>query len=207
LAKVIEDGKDYIAHGGGSDSADRYIEPTILNYGRDWDAFEKSEAMQEELFGPVMPIITYSDINQCVEFVRDRPKPLGLYVFTNNNAVSETMLRRTSSGGAIVNDVVVHLSNPELPFGGVGDSGMGSYHGQRSFDCFSHHKAVLRRTPMFDAPQRYPPFTEFNQQFLEFLQKPVFSAMFQKALNFDPKNIAILVLLAKIIHSTLNPRL
>jgi hypothetical protein len=96
--------------------------------------------MSDEIFGPLSPIFRYKTTSEVVNFIRARPKPLGMYCFTTDDKVAQEMLTRTSSGGAIINDVVVHLSNSELPFGGVGNSGMGSYHGKRSFDSFSHHK-------------------------------------------------------------------
>jgi aldehyde dehydrogenase (NAD+) len=131
--------------------------------------------MQDEIFGPVLPIFRYSDLDQqVIPFIRARPKPLALYLMTEDATVAKNVVERTSSGGLVVNDVMMHLNNPSLPFGGVGDSGMGNYHGKHSFDAFSHAKAVLHRSTMMDVPQRYPPYTDSKQSFLNFVQHPTF---------------------------------
>jgi hypothetical protein len=128
-----------------------------------------------------------------IPFIRAAEKPLALYCFTADAAVGERVLRSTSSGGAIINDVVVHLANPQLPFGGVGASGMGCYHGDASFNCFTHRKSVVKRVTQCDVPLRYPPFTRQNQR----LMLPVFTPL----LNYyyavlarvvtDKKNVAL----------------
>jgi len=101
------------------DPSERYIEPTVVDFGTDEHAFASSEIMQDETFGPIIPIFRFKEIPQVINFIRARPKPLGLYCFCTNESISDEILRRTSSGGAIINDVIMHLSNNELPFGGV----------------------------------------------------------------------------------------
>lgn len=114
--------------------------------------------MQEEIFGPILPIISYDSLPAAIEFINQRPKPLALYVFSKNDKHVERVLAETSAGGACVNDTLLHIVNPNLPFGGVGDSGIGAYHGQSSFQLFSHQKSVLKRSFLIDDPVRYAPY-------------------------------------------------
>ena len=113
--------------------------------------------MQEEIFGPLLPIIEFGDISEVIDFINRRPKPLALYVFSNNKDFQQVIISKTSSGGVCVNDTVIHLSSPRLPFGGVGNSGFGKYHGKAGFDTFSNAKSVLYQTLLFDIPRRFPP--------------------------------------------------
>jgi aldehyde dehydrogenase (NAD+) len=142
-------------------AATRYIAPTIL---QEVDPF--SPIMQEEIFGPLLPVLPIEDMDDAVAFVNARPKPLALYVFAEDGTISQEILRRTSSGGAVVNHVMMQLSVPDLPFGGVGESGMGAYHGKKSFDTFSHEKAVLERSTRFDPSLMYPPYTKQKRRWL-----------------------------------------
>ncbi len=146
------------AIGGGSDRDSLFIEPTVLV-----DVDPASEVMQEEIFGPILPILTYRTLDEAIDFVNDRDKPLALYVFTNNRKTREAVLGRTSSGGAAVNQTVLHLAVPDLPFGGVGPSGMGAYHGRTSFEAFSHRKAIMSKPTVVDPDLLYPPYTEFKK--------------------------------------------
>jgi aldehyde dehydrogenase (NAD+) len=139
-----------VVYGGRYDNERRLIEPTLLD-----EPDPAAPVMQEEIFGPILPILAYDELDDALRFVRERPKPLALYVFTESAAVARETLRRVSFGGGCVNDTVLHLSSPYLPFGGVGASGIGGYHGQASFETFSHHKSVLRQTTRFDLPFRY----------------------------------------------------
>ncbi|XP_073385182.1 aldehyde dehydrogenase family 3 member H1 isoform X2 [Physcomitrium patens] len=150
-----------IVHGGERDEKKLYIAPTLV-----CDALMDSFLMSEEIFGPILPIIKVQGEQEAIDIINARPKPLAAYVFTTNKAVEERMVKNVSSGGMVVNDTVMHFVNPGLPFGGVGESGMGSYHGKFSFDAFSHKKAVLYRTSLGDFPARYPPFTTKKQNFL-----------------------------------------
>ncbi|MFH2132384.1 MAG: aldehyde dehydrogenase family protein, partial [bacterium] len=112
----------------------------------------------EEIFGPVLPILTFETIEQVIPAINARPKPLALYLFSNNRKTQNRITSGISYGGGCINDTLIHLATPHLPFGGVGDSGMGNYHGKASFDGFSHHKSVLTKSFWFDNPFRYPPF-------------------------------------------------
>ena len=167
LVEMIEDSKDYIVKGGHCDEAQCFIEPTVMDFGTDTDAFVSSKLMGEEIFGPVMPVLRYESLDQVLDQIRERPKPLTLMCFTTNRLVRERVLRETSSGGAVVNDCMVQHANSALPFGGVGNSGMGGqYHGKASFDVFSHKKSVLYKTFYLDLAQRYPPYSLFDKKFL-----------------------------------------
>ncbi len=143
-----------VAFGGEVDAAARYVAPTVLT-----EVDLRSPLMEEEIFGPLLPIIEVSSTDEAIAFVRERPRPLALYTFSNSAAVNEKVLRQTSSGGAVTNDVMVHFGATELSFGGVGSSGTGGYHGRASFDAFSHYKGVVKRRFLLDLKVRYPPYT------------------------------------------------
>ncbi len=147
-------GSGKIVTGGETNEADKYIAPTILD-----NVTADSLIMQEEIFGPILPILEYNTIEEAIQFINERPKPLALYVFSKNNAIVEQVLTQTSSGGSCVNDTVMHIANSQLRFGGVGDSGVGSYHGQFSFDTFSHRKSVFIKSNLIDIPLKYPPYS------------------------------------------------
>ena len=115
--------------------------------------------MGEEIFGPVMPVIAYGSVEEAERFVKARPKPLALYLFTRGRALEDRFLRYVPFGGGCVNDTIVHLATSEMGFGGVGASGMGSYHGKKSFDTFSHEKSILKKALWLDMPMRYQPYT------------------------------------------------
>jgi aldehyde dehydrogenase (NAD+) len=125
--------------------------------------------MQEEIFGPLLPILPVKDVGEAIEFVNAGPKPLALYLFSSDRRVRRAVLARTSSGGAVVNDCAVHFGIDGLPFGGVGASGLGAYHGRFGFDTFSHLKAVLERTTWLDPDLRYPPYAEAKRRWVEWL--------------------------------------
>lgn len=143
-----------IACGGRSDKADLYIEPTVLT-----KVFPDSLIMSEEIFGPILPILLVSNIEDAIGFVNSRTKPLALYLFTKDNDVQNKVISETSSGGVCINDVLMHMVVPDLPFGGVGQSGIGAYHGRNSFTTFSHAKGILTKSTYGDLPLRYPPYT------------------------------------------------
>ncbi|MEE2828459.1 MAG: aldehyde dehydrogenase family protein [Myxococcota bacterium] len=144
-----------VVQGGGHDRDDLFIEPTILK-----NVAPDSPVMSEEIFGPILPVLTWEDLDEAIEFINDRPKPLALYVFTSKGKTRDAVLSRTSSGGACVNQTVMHLGVPDLPFGGVGASGMGAYHGRSGFETFSHRKSVFKRGTLVDVPLIYPPYSE-----------------------------------------------
>ncbi len=159
LVEMISDGE--VALGGEYDEDDLYIEPTVLHpVGVD------CPAMQEEIFGPVLPVVEFRDIDEAVRFVNERPRPLVTYVFAEEQQVADRVIRETTSGGVSVNETLLHLLVPDLPFGGVGESGMGRYHGEWGFREFSNLKAVFRRSTNFDPQFRYPPYSEFDEKLM-----------------------------------------
>jgi aldehyde dehydrogenase (NAD+) len=141
-----------IVHGGQRDADDLYFAPTLL-VGVGWDA----PVMQEEIFGPILPLLEFDALDEAVARLRERPTPLAFYLFTPDRATQDRVLAETRSGGICLNDVVLHMIGKEMPFGGLGESGLGAYHGRASFDCFSHRRPVLRRPFAFDSKLRYPP--------------------------------------------------
>ncbi len=144
--------EENIYEGGETDKEERYFAPTILT-----DVKENSPVMQDEIFGPVLPVLTFHDLNEVVQFINRKEKPLVLYYFSENKKRQKDFLNKTYSGDALINEVVLHFTNFSLPFGGVGYSGMGSYHGKHSFETFSHARSVVKNTTLFDLPFRYPP--------------------------------------------------
>ncbi|XP_062872531.1 aldehyde dehydrogenase family 3 member A2-like isoform X2 [Trichomycterus rosablanca] len=145
-----------VAVGGDSDKSQCYIAPTVLK-----DVSPHARIMQEEIFGPVLPIVAVSDISEAIQFINEREKPLALYVFSSDKKVIKRMLNQTTSGGVVVNDVIMHYTVNSLPFGGVGKSGMGRYHGKHSFDQLSHKRACLVKSLAMESlnKPRYPPLT------------------------------------------------
>jgi aldehyde dehydrogenase (NAD+) len=141
-----------IAHGGQMDAADLYLAPTILT-----DAPADAPVMHDEIFGPILPVCPFDTLPDVLALLRDRPTPLALYLFTQDRAVQNRLITQTRSGGMCINDTVLQMINHDLPFGGLGESGFGSYHGKAGFDCFSHHRAILRRSTAIDPRLRYPP--------------------------------------------------
>ena len=146
-----------IRHGGRVDATDRYIEPTLLD-----DVAVDSAVMCEEIFGPVLPIVEIESMEQAIEFINDREKPLALYVFAKEE-YAKRVIALTSSGGACINDVIMHIANEYMPFGGVGNSGMGRYHGRDSLYAFSHRRATLTSSTRIDTPFRYMPYKWFKR--------------------------------------------
>ena len=143
--------------GGEKDAHGRFMPLTVL----DNISFE-SPVMQEEIFGPILPLIPFTDLQWAVDQIRARPKPLALYLFTKDTAVERKILSEVSFGGGCINDTIVHLATPYMPFGGVGTSGMGNYHGKQSFYTFSHEKSVMKKSLLVDLPMRYHPYSEKN---------------------------------------------
>lgn len=152
-----EGGYESTICGGHGDRETRYLPPTVLS-GVQPDA----ALMQQEIFGPILPVLTVTDIDEAIAFVNDRDKPLALYVFSSNDDVIDRVIANTSAGGVCVNHAVLHVAIGELPFGGVGASGMGSYHGKAGFDTFTHRKAVLRKPTRPDPPLMYPPYKSWK---------------------------------------------
>ena len=144
-----------IAIGGQTDEQDRYISPTVLV-----DVKASDAVMQEEIFGPILPVLAVQSIDDAIDFVNARPHPLALYVFAEDQKVNDKVVASTTSGGVTVNGTIFHMTGPFLPFGGVGESGMGAYHGRAGVDTFQHLKPVLKRSTRVDAPLAYPPYTK-----------------------------------------------
>ncbi len=153
-----------ITKGGDNDRASLTIYPTVLENVK-WN----SPVMQEEIFGPILPVITYDNFKDALERIRLRPKPLALYLFTRDNAIRRHVLRNISFGGGCVNDVLLHVASSYLPFGGVGNSGMGSYHGKASFETFTHFKSIVDKGGLMDPSVRYRPYTEMKKKLLRWL--------------------------------------
>jgi aldehyde dehydrogenase (NAD+) len=150
LTAYLDDGE--IACGGRGDAAGRYLAPTILTRPR-----MDSPVMTEEIFGPILPVIEYADIGEVLGHLRRSPEPLAVYLFTHDSALRDAVIGGTASGGVCVNDTILQILGAHLPFGGVGRSGMGAYHGKAGFDCFSHRRTVMERPLGMDARFRYPP--------------------------------------------------
>ena len=161
LCNLLEENK--IVIGGKVDVDALKIAPTVLD-NITWE----DKVMQEEIFGPILPIMTFNNVYEVVEIIEDRPHPLALYIFSNNKKTIHNVTQLCRYGGGCVNDVVVHLATPEMPFGGVGASGMGSYHGKFGFDIFSHKKSILDKKTWFDLPIRYQPYSEICDKLLKF---------------------------------------
>jgi aldehyde dehydrogenase (NAD+) len=155
LSALLRDGE--VAFGGQSDAGERYIAPTVLRNVR-----PDAPIMREEIFGPILPVLPVRDVDAAIEFVGGREKPLALYVFTNDAATEEKVVAGTSSGGVCVNGTLLHIANPAMPFGGVGPSGMGAYHGRHSFETFSHRKSVVTKGRRIDPKFMYPPYSKFK---------------------------------------------
>ncbi|KAJ4837754.1 Aldehyde dehydrogenase 3 member H1 [Turnera subulata] len=164
LANLLDEDKvsDKIVYGGERDKTKLRFAPTIL-----LDVPLDSLIMNEEIFGPLLPIITVNRIEESFRVINSRAKPLAAYLFTNNKKLKKQFVKSVSAGGLALNDTALHLTVNSLPFGGVGESGMGSYHGKNSFDAFSHRKAVLYRHFLLDIPLRYPPYTRVKQRILK----------------------------------------
>ncbi len=162
LVGLLESGT--IAHGGEHDESQKYIEPTLLT-----DVSPDSKAMADEIFGPILPLLKVASVDEAIDFVNERDKPLALYVYTKNKQVAQKVIAHVSYGGGAINHSWLHLGVPGLPFGGVGESGMGAYHGQHSFDVFSHKKSILDKPTMIDPKLTYPPYDDFKTKVIKFL--------------------------------------
>jgi aldehyde dehydrogenase (NAD+) len=153
LVGLLSSGKAVV--GGQTDASERYIAPTVLV-----DVSPHSPIMQEEVFGPILPVLEIGSVEAVIEWVNSRPRPLGLYVFAEDLSVAERILEATESGDAAINDCTIHPLVPELPFGGVGDSGMGKYHGRWGFEAFTNARGVLYHSAKVDPGVRYPPYAK-----------------------------------------------
>lgn len=161
----ILDNSGSIAIGGARDAETRFIEPAVLT-----DVPIDSPAMQQEIFGPVLPVLPYEKLDDCIDFIRSRPKPLALYIFSENKMNQEKVLNSCSFGGGCINDTVIHLASSHMSFGGVGESGMGSYHGKKSFDTFTHYRSVLKQGKL-DVKLRYFPYKSGKEKIIRMILK------------------------------------
>lgn len=153
LTSLINSAQMNIVFGGHSDEDERYIEPTLLDH-----VTSDSAIMQEEIFGPILPILTYQSLDEAIAFVHQRPKPLSLYLFSEDENATQRVINELSFGGGAINDTLMHLANPKLPFGGVGASGMGRYHGKYSFDTFTHEKSYIFKSTRLESGVHLPPY-------------------------------------------------
>lgn len=161
LASIIEQDKENVIFGGTSVKEDLYIEPTLLE-AKSWS----DAAMQDEIFGPILPILEYDQLEEAIQTINKRPKPLALYLFTEDKQCEEEVLSRLSFGGGCINDAIFHSANSHLPFGGVGNAGIGAYHGKYSFDLFSHHKSIVKKSTKIDVSFVFPPYSDKKMNFI-----------------------------------------
>ena len=154
VSGYLKDGN--IVYGGTTNAAERYIEPTLLA-----DVEPTAPVMQEEIFGPILPMMPFEELDEAIRFINGREKPLALYYFGNTKRGKE-VISTTSAGGSCINDTIMHIANENIPFGGVGNSGMGHYHGKLSFDAFSHQRSVVTTPTWLDLPFRYMPYKMFG---------------------------------------------
>ncbi len=162
LSKLVENTTVY--YGGNFTEQSNFFAPTVLT-----DVSPNSPVMQEEIFGPVLPVLTFQKIDEVIEVIKKGEKPLAAFYFSENKGKQQDFLKNTYSGDAMINDVVIHFTNISLPFGGVGYSGMGSYHGKRSFEVFSHERSVMKTPTWIDLPLRYPPYKTWILKLLRIL--------------------------------------
>ena len=152
--------------GGETDALERYIAPTVLDMV-DFDM----PVMQQEIFGPILPVLEFESAEEVIQQIVNRPKPLALYLFSRDRRLWRRFAAETSSGGMAINATVMQLAAPGLPFGGVGESGMGAYHGRAGFDAFTHYKSILVKRWKYDWPVILPPFTGWKNSLLKYIGK------------------------------------
>ena len=145
----------HIVHGGRSSLAEKYIEPTVVD-----EIPENHPLLKDEIFGPILPVLTYKNTEEVVQIVKKNGYPLSCYIFTKNKAFERQLVNTIEFGGGCINNTIVHIANPHLPFGGVGNSGMGRYHGKYSFDVFSNYKSIVKTSTLIDPMLKYPPYSE-----------------------------------------------
>jgi aldehyde dehydrogenase (NAD+) len=154
-------GSGTVVAGGQTDELRRFIAPTLLD-----NVTTDSPVMQEEIFGPILPMISYTDVETCIRYIVGHPRPLALYLFTSDRRTEKHVLETCSFGGGCINDTIIHIATSDMPFGGVGASGMGSYHGKKSFDTFTHYRSIVKKATWLDLSVRYRPYTTFKRRLL-----------------------------------------
>tara|TARA_B100000508_G_scaffold137355_2_gene131731 strand:+ start:10696 stop:12072 length:1377 start_codon:yes stop_codon:yes gene_type:complete len=162
LEKLIDE--DKVVYGGKMNRENRYFQPTVM----DNVSFD-DKVMQDEIFGPILPVLTFESLDVAINQVRALPRPLSCYVFTKKRSIKEKVIKELSFGGGAINDTIMHISNSNLPFGGVGSSGIGSYHGKAGFGAFTHYKSVLDKPTWFDPNVKYPPYTKLKKKLVRWL--------------------------------------
>jgi len=160
LVNMVDESK--VLHGFEHDRSRRYIKPTVMS-----NVNFEDKIMEDEIFGPILPVIAYEDIDDAITFIKSRPKPLSLYLFSESASLRKKILSEVSFGGGGINDVLMHFSHEYLPFGGVGHSGMGSYHAEAGFKTFSHYKSILQKPTWFEMPLKYYPFSLFKMKMIK----------------------------------------
>lgn len=155
LSSILNSDKECIVYGGAYDRDSLYIEPTLIEAAGWSDA-----SMQDEIFGPILPILTFSSLDEAIRLITEQPKPLALYLFTEDREAERQVLANVSFGGGCINDTISHVANHHLPFGGVGNAGMGAYHGKHSFELFSHQKSVLKKSTRLNLSFLFPPYKD-----------------------------------------------
>ena len=160
--------KEKVVYGGNYNKETSKIEPTIMN-------IEENElnlnVMQEEIFGPILPILEFSGIQEAIDYINKKEHPLALYLFTNNKNTEKLVTSSIKFGGGCINDTVIHLANTKLGFGGIGNSGMGSYHGKFSFDTFTHYTSIVKKSTIIDLPMRYHPYKKINEKIIKLFMR------------------------------------
>ena len=164
LVKLIDQEKVII--GGSGKEEELFIEPTVMNGVK-----EDDQIMQEEIFGPIMPFLSFSSLDDLLDLLKNKSSPLAMYVFTGNLRLARKIQKEVRAGGGMINDTVVHFVNASTPFGGVGDSGMGNYHGRAGFETFTHRKTVIKKPTWFELWAKYPPYTPFKLKLIRMLLK------------------------------------
>lgn len=152
--------------GGKKNLKEHVIEPTLVEGNT-----AKKELFEEEIFGPIMPVFTYDTIEEAIQFIKDREKPLALYLFTSNKKTEKQILQNVSFGGGCINDTIIHLATSRMGFGGIGNSGMGSYHGKKGFDTFTHYRSIVKKYTWIDMPFRYMPYSKTKDRLIRFFLK------------------------------------
>ncbi len=164
LIEMIDNDKIYC--GGVYSVENRYIAPTIMS-----DVTFEDKVMQEEIFGPLLPVLEYDNLDQTIEVLKTKPKPLSCYIFTDNQKIKNKILKELSFGGGAVNEALMHISNSNLPFGGVGQSGIGSYHSEAGFRTFSHYKSILEKPTWFESAVKYYPHTKAKLALIKLMMR------------------------------------
>ncbi|MGW8316121.1 MAG: aldehyde dehydrogenase family protein, partial [Bacteroidales bacterium] len=173
LMSLIDPSK--VVKGGGHDRSHLFIEPTMMD-----GVTVEDPVMQQEVFGPVLPVLTYRDLDELIDSLKQKPAPLALYLFTGNSRKAGKILTEVPSGGGVINEVVLQFINMNTPFGGVGPSGMGSYHGKASFEAFSQFKTILNKPHWFELWLKFPPYSNFNLRFIRAILGRSFRSFWKK---------------------------